>query len=149
VDDSEARYLIDELNRYAAWRTARSQLDFSGWTIAIAFFAFCLAVLSIFAVNFPMELASRTVLLALVLPILFLGLAVWAVLWIRGDYEKARREQGDDEKRLLTLEDYRSKRKSLPDGITLRKIVGLTPEELKELLEKSGPKAEDTRSPAS
>lgn len=137
MDDNEARYLIDQYNKYASWSTARIQFYFSEWTISFAGVAVCIAILGLFAANIPADGPYRTYMLGVFAPVSIMILVAVGARQVYRDLGKAKKEQEEDEKCLLTLEEHRSKYKSLPDGLTLTKIVESELDELKKLLEES------------
>jgi lipopolysaccharide export LptBFGC system permease protein LptF len=135
MDDGEARYLIDQFNKFASWRIAETQFELSQSATLIALLAVGLSVVGISwqYTKPPTEFAFVSTLFLMVI---VLGIYVA----MRREYRAVRAEHKDDASRLLALEDHYSRFKSLP-SITLAKIVDskFTPEDLKKLLKESEP----------
>jgi hypothetical protein len=129
LDDLEARYLIDQFNKYASWflkgkepMYALTALGLTGSAILFTMYA----ILGVYQLlpNF-------------VVWIWFFGI-IFAMAYL---YRKLQdltklllRENEDNRKRLIALENYRMKHRSLPDETTFEKIVGSSPEDLEKLL---------------
>ena len=137
LDDNEARYLIDQFNKYASWSTARIQFYFSEWTSSFAASALCIAILSLFAANASVAVTYRTIVLGIVAPFSLIIVVGGGAVSVFRDLRKAKEEQEECEGCFLALEEHRSKYKSLPDGLTLTKIVESELDELKKLLKES------------
>jgi amino acid permease len=127
MKDDEARYLIDQFNKYASWGARRDEV-FTGAYFALGIA--CLAVVvSIWNQVLPTE--RRTSAFNIVLVVLLLLICVFF-----GSYLLVRRRYNFYERTLGMLEGYRSNHKSLPDGITLRLVID-KPEEVKKRLEQN------------
>ena len=127
VDDSEARYLIDQFNKYASWSV-------SHWINILPYVAI---LVSVFALSFSLPETGWEVpllsdpMLRLYLPLGVILLAIGASLSAAWKYNQ---ETHSFEERLFVLERYRSKHKSLPDEVTFEWIVKSKPEDLEKLL---------------
>lgn len=139
MKDDEARYLIDQFNKYASWRTRRQELPFVACTFGITIVAVFISLSSFLKASSPVPSLDFTLQLgAVTLIVVFL---MWfTFLWF---FLKAHREQDAFAECLVLLEDYRLKHKSLPDkalpdSITFKLIVE-KPEEVKNLLKESEP----------
>lgn len=128
MDDSEARYLIDQFNKYASWKAR-------WWEIMFAFLAIIVAADALYLSSVPV--GER---FGLVWTIVAVVLVVIAFTTMEHD----RRMRLGFEKRLTLLEGYRSRHKlvtsgALPDSVTFKAIIESKPEQLEKLLEESEP----------
>jgi hypothetical protein len=126
MDDNEARYLIDQFNKYASWKAR-------WWEIMFPFVAIILAADALYLSSVPV--GER---FGLVWAIVAGGFVVIAFVTMEHD----RRTRLGCEKRLILLEDYRSRHKlltsgALPDCTTFKTIIESKPEQLEKLLEES------------
>jgi len=133
LDDDEARYLIDQFNKYASW-------DVRSWEIMLSFAAVLIAANALLLSS--MTEKSKTEMGIWVWGFslaLFVAVFVAAQRAIRGDSGKRNRYRTI----LVRLEHYRCRHKSvpnkaLPDGITFKLIVE-KPEEVETLLTENEP----------
>jgi len=134
MDDSEARYLIDQFNKYASWIMKGPELVIPILALIVASMALVISVMN------PLGLFSRypppwnsVALAVFASPIL----ALW-LLWSR-IFNKIIDEYGQNRRRLIALMDHYSKYRSLPDSLTFGTIVKWKPEELEKALADSQP----------
>lgn len=128
VDDSDARYLIDQYNKYASW-------DVTSWQIMLPYIAVIIAAMALLAYSLP-----RNDWIWLVNQLVYI-----AVLIIGGRVmNEDRKKRSGHKDLLLRLEDHRSKAyarlprgKALPDELTLELLIN-EPEQVKKLLDASG-----------
>jgi len=135
MSKDDAKFLIDQFNKFASWRMAETQFESSQNATLLALLAVGLSVVGIsWQYNKPpTEFAFATTL--------FLIVVVFGIyVAMRREYRAVRAEHKNDASRLLALEEHYSRFKSLP-SITLAKIVDskFTPEDLKKLLKESEP----------
>jgi hypothetical protein len=136
MNDDEAKYLIDQYNKYASWRTKDTELGLSQWTAILAMLAILVSIVSLALRGAPLDIFSPVLGLPWVYLWLTLAIVVVCfVMYARG-YIETTGQYADDAYRLLILEKYRSRFHSLP-SLTLDKIVDpdFTPEKLIDLLE--------------
>ncbi|MCJ7768462.1 hypothetical protein MUP79_08730 [Candidatus Bathyarchaeota archaeon] len=136
MDDDDAKFLIDQFNKFASWRIAGTQFEFSKNAILVALLALGLAVVSIswqytFRPTTELAFAGACSLMIVVV-------AVFVVI-VR-QHRAVGVEHDNDVSRLLALEEHYSRFKSLP-SITLAKLVDskFTPEDLEKFLKESEP----------
>lgn len=127
MDDSEARYLIEQFNKYVSWKTRHGELELVALAVAVA-----TAGLAVSVGGWVLRSVPPTIV-TIVLPAVLLLLVLVIVLDGLRQHRRIERTYEDCEKRLMALEDYRSKHKALPDGITFRLIVE-KPEEVRRIL---------------
>ena len=139
MDDSEARYVIEQFNKYASWVAKAIEPGLSFMALLIASSALVIVGWSIAV---PVE--SISFLLRQVLFWITIGIFIVTVPVLTIPVHRAIDKCRDNEERLRMLEDYRFKYKSLPDTLTLETIVTNTPEELRELLEADQPSREQS-----
>jgi hypothetical protein len=134
MKDDEARYLIDQYNKFASYRMGETHFQFSNWAVV---FAACAILTSVIPIAW--RGAQLDVMTSLVFPLVILTIAaLFAILAFR-NYHKAHKQHENDMDILMLLEDYRSTHKGLPDTITLGKITNLQfkAEDLEKLLAES------------
>jgi len=127
MDDDEARYLIDQFNKYVSWRVRRTEL----WLVETASLVSVIA-LGIVLLNQGGYLSGW---------VLVIYLVIWTLLMLLGHVDSRRIDQTHKrlQKRIEALESYRFRSKSLPDEITFSKIIDpkLKQDDLRELLERA------------
>jgi hypothetical protein len=130
MNDDEARYLIDQFTKYAGIMLRNGELDlvFAAAAIAAVGVLFGISQLLIPSILL-FGLPARTLILTLTI-----GASVLLLVY---SVETTHRKYEDFRKRLLLLEDYRSKYKSLPDTVTLNIIESKKREPLRNLLEEA------------
>jgi hypothetical protein len=126
--DDEARFLIDQFNKYASWRTRRREVAIAG-----AAFGVTIAAVYVSWVGYPNY--TWWMLWSMQLLLLVLGVLVFAVSLAIAD------QIGDYSKRLRALEAYRSQHRSLPQSITFEIVVESKSDRLKKLLKEGEPTA--------
>jgi hypothetical protein len=135
MNDDEARYLIDQYNKYVSWAVRVREVFFA------VYFGFSMAGLALlYSIAFqvmPTEVKPALTVLAVVTVFAF----VTAFLIYDRRFVSAYRSHRSC---LCMLEDYRFKHKSLPDQVTFRKIVESKPEELEKLLKENEPSSTDS-----
>jgi len=127
--DTEARYLIDLFNTYASWSLTAMEAKYPRLALVIAILAF------IFSFAGAMGLSPKV--LGLGQLGLYLGfsvalfcliiLVVWSIITLANVHK-------GNLKKLIALESHRYRYKSLPDDLTLEKIVKLKPKDLEKFL---------------
>jgi hypothetical protein len=133
TSDDEAKFLIDQFNKLASWRMSGLHLAFSTYGPLAAAIAIFVSILTITWRNTALDVISN-----IYAPGLAIGIAIFvAALWY--DYRRAGKIQEDDGNRLLALEAYYSKFKSLPN-LTLARILEFTPKDLEKFLRDNEPK---------
>jgi hypothetical protein len=142
MNDEEARYLIDQFNRYVSWNTTRTQLSLSGWIIVLAFSAFGVSVFGLFASNLPLVEPYRTYLFCFAATGVLLSLfAVSAIMIIR-EFRSIPKTEENYRDALLHWKNIAPNtslpNKALPDGITFKLVIE-KPEEVEKLSEESEP----------
>lgn len=128
MEDSEARYLINQFNNYASWSLKYVDVITSFGTFAIAMIAMSIASVVYFGKNwltdyqieyyYPVVWSVGILLMICVIVILLIGFM----------------NRDRNEKKLLILEDYRSRNKCLPNDLTLKKIIEFKPNNLEQFL---------------
>jgi glucan phosphoethanolaminetransferase (alkaline phosphatase superfamily) len=129
----DAKFLIDQFNKFAAWRIAQAQFEFSWYVVFLALTAVLVSLVSLYWVYFkpPSWLAFVFAL--------FIVLSIGGVVILMGrDYNALRRKHRDDANRLLILEQHYSRFESLPH-MTLREITDFKPEDLRKHLKENEP----------
>jgi len=135
MNDNEARYLIDQFNKYASWNVTH-------W---INMFPYLAILLAVFALSFSLpEIDGEIVVLSnpmirALIPSIAIILVVAAAIWVGWRYNQDSRSLA---RCVVVLEKHRSRFKSLPDSITLEKLVQSKPDELEKLLKESEPTAD-------
>lgn len=128
MDDNEARYLIDQFNKYASWNVRRLEPLLAYVAVSAALGVF------FFSRNpFSDSLLNSLVIYAAVMVYLAGASSVVVIVTNRHSGYRAR---------LIVLEDYRSKHKSLPDTLTFSKIIKFKEfktDDLDKLLKESWP----------
>lgn len=124
MDDNEARYLIDQYNKYASWGVRFFEILFPYFAVAVA-----IAALYFSSVSFRVSWMRAFVLAIGALACLM------ATTYLTITRHLKHREQ------LILLEDHRFKYKRLPDSVTFKKIVRskFKPKDLEKLLKESEP----------
>jgi protein-S-isoprenylcysteine O-methyltransferase Ste14 len=117
LNDDEARYLIDQYNKYVSWKTRYNELTLVAVAISVAAASLGVAVAALILRSFPTNVFG--VIIGLVL--LLLVLAMFYNGWRQ--HRRIERDYEEYEKRLVALENYRSEHRSLPDGVTFKLIV--------------------------
>lgn len=127
LDDSEARYLIDQFNKYSSW-------FFKGlepmYPTTIALIAVVAMSLTIFQALGLAQLPDLSRLIHVIIIVLLLAVTIIMML-ISTDITK---EHESNLKKFIALENYRSKHKSLPDSLTLNKIIASKPPDIEKIL---------------
>jgi hypothetical protein len=136
MNDIEARYLIDQYNKYVSWAVRAREVFFA------VYFGFSMAGLALlYSIAFqvmPTEDKYALTLLAVV--------TLFAFMWAFRIYDKRVISTYRSHRSCLCmLEDYRFKHRLLPDQVTFRKIVESKPEELETLLKENEPSSTDSR----
>jgi hypothetical protein len=135
MNDDEARYLIDQYNEYVSW--SERPYEATGATI----FILILATLTLFLSLMSMRSTTPGFLFSwlfgsVILPWFIWGFASGVALLFFAFYRTIRHVYRGHERRLLALERYRSRHKSLPDSITLELVVK-QPDKAEKLLNES------------
>ena len=129
MDDLEARYLIDQFNKYASWFLKGKEPMYSLTALGLTSSAI---VITLFAILGVYQLLPNFVVWIWFFVIIFTMAFLYRRLM---DFTKSMlREHEDNRRRLIALENYRMKNRSLPDGMTFEKIVGSPPEDLEKSL---------------
>jgi hypothetical protein len=137
----DAKFLIDQFNKFAAWRMAEAQFEVSQTVILTALIAIALS-----AFTATMNYVGAPTWLVLPTILIFVAVFIFYLREIRREYKAFKAEQINDADRLLYLEDHYSRFESLPH-ITLWDIIDFKPEDLWNYLRQSEPSA--TGSPRS
>jgi hypothetical protein len=119
MNDAEARYLIDQYNKYVSWRTRRQELPLMACTLGVTIVVVFISLSSFLNASSAVpsrDFAIRLGVVAIIIVFLVLGMFSWFLL-------KADCEQDVFAERLMLPEDYRFKHRALPNSITLRLIV--------------------------
>jgi hypothetical protein len=137
MKDDEARYLIDQYNKYAAWNAGY-------WSTSLPYLALFLATVAlVFSILFQTEpSAFRTYPVDLIMILSAFGLLILVMVALLGSELKHIKEHLAFCDRLVMLEDHRSRYKSLPDALTFEKIISLKKlktKDLETLLKESEP----------
>jgi hypothetical protein len=120
LNDDEARYLIDQFNKYASWTSKDLSADLSLAVLALATIGVAVSIIGL-----PSETLG-----------IFLGFLLLALLVTFFCYVVTRSREHDRNKmKLIVLEKHRFRYKSLPDDATFVKILASKPEEIEKLLE--------------
>jgi hypothetical protein len=127
MNDDQAKFLIDQFNKLASWRMSGLQLKISQAAPMIALLAMFLSVTIILFQGSQ----SYQIIVIVILGAAFAALSI--------DYRRAWKLHEDDGDRLLALEGYYSRDRSLPD-LTLAKVINFTPRDLKKFLRDNEPK---------
>lgn len=130
MKDDEARYLIDQFNKYASWSMRGEELRLM--VLAPGFAIIAIGISIFFYEKLPWSVVDTIVISCLVIVVAAVVLqTLRRVLRTLDSYE-------DNRRRLLLLEDYRSMHEgtihALPDSVTFKKIVESKPDELEKLL---------------
>lgn len=129
----DAKFLIDQFNKFAAWRIAQAQFEFSWYAVFLALTAVLVSIVSLYWVYF-----KPPTWLAFVFA-LFLMLGISGIVVLMGrHYNALRRKHRDDANRLLILEQHYSRFESLPQ-MTLKNITDFKPEDLWKYLKENEP----------
>jgi len=129
-DDKQARYLIDQFNKYVSWVGRKKEVKISAAAVMLACVAGIVAVYNItgtLAYEFGQILSSQAIHLFAV-AFLIIGLRWLCCAW------KISREYENNERKLTALEDYRSRHKSLPEGLTFQCIIASEYKDLEKIL---------------
>jgi hypothetical protein len=135
MSNDEAKFLIDQFNKFASWRIAENQFLLSESLVLLSLSALGAAIWSLAFRATPPNLVT-----SIILPgALFACVIIICVLFYR-NYYRAKEEHEADANRLLALEDHYSRFKSLPTLI-LARIVDpkFTPKDLEKFLEDNEP----------
>jgi hypothetical protein len=135
----DAKFLIDQFNKFAAWRIAERQFEFSSHAVRLALIA---VLISIVAVSWASSKPSTYV--AFVFTGLLVAMIVVYFVFISRDYRKFSADDDDDASRLLILEEHYSRFESLPH-MTLERIIDFKPEDLRKYLKENEPSATGSR----
>ena len=128
MDDNEARFLIDQFNKFASWRSKREEMRLTMFGLVLAIFAMGFSVY--FYEKRPWSWVDAIFMICLTIGV---GVGVFTVT------RAARRvfsTYEDDTDRLKALERYRFENKKLPDTVTFEKITDpkLKAEDFEKLL---------------
>lgn len=155
--DDNAKYLVDQFNKYASWRNTEKSVGLSQWPLVLTWLAVGISIVSLsWRITNPLSTLSGSsssattlayspldifayFLMGLVVPLALVVLILVAYRMYSQDYKAFKKEHEDDVSRLLALENHRSRFNSLPSGITLPKIVKMKPDELEKLLKANEP----------
>jgi hypothetical protein len=137
MDDSEARYLIDQFNKFASWRLRREELRLTVLGPGIAIFAVGISVM--FYDKHPWSSTDTILMICSSIAL------VTVILLLLRRLGRMFDGYADDIARLKALEEHRSKFKSLPNEISFCKIVDTKPKDLEELLKASMPSTTSVR----
>jgi hypothetical protein len=139
MDDDEARYLIDQYNKYVSWHVRGREIRLVETSLLLALFAIFLSLATGTVEEKVMALPNSVRLFVYT----FAALGMFLV--VMRDGRKTRKEYKDSETRLMLLEDHRSNFGSLPH-ITLSKIAdpSFTTECLKRFLKENEPSLTDS-----
>jgi len=130
MEDDEARYLIDQYNKYVSWAERLHETTATFVILTVAVTSLFLSVVSYFSRGGTNQDPTSN-LFVFVFAWGMAGFAASVFLWFS---VSLRSRYLDHWRRLSILEDYRSRFKSLPDCITFRKVVESKPSELEKLL---------------
>jgi len=120
MDDTEAKFLIDQFNKYASWAFRPSELFYSLFAVLVA-----VAVLITTLPPSSPEARSGAVV--------FFMACIFILGWYM--HSSYRKDHTDVAARLLFLDTYR-RNSSLPDGLDLAAVVGSNAKDLPELVKK-------------
>lgn len=134
MNDDEARYLIDQFNKYAYLKVRQAEIGLSRNIFVVATTAVFIALMSLFL---PQEHNVYTLGITVLVFVVFFVLVVWSTR----DFDRADERHKKYERWLTALEDHRSKHKlrpnrALPDSISFKLLVE-HPEDLDKLLKES------------
>jgi hypothetical protein len=124
MDNEEAKHLIDQFNKFASWVVRPRELFLVYFALYVAAFSPLLAILAQHYGSTDVIVVGWTCLAFLVVLVSF-----YHFTWARGVLDVFARK-------LVALEDFRLAAKSLPDTVTLAAIIGSSPEELRQMLER-------------
>lgn len=133
MDDTEAKFLIDQFNKYASWRSKKEEMRLTMFGLALAIFAMGFSVY--FFDKRPWSWVDTIFMICLTIAV---GVGIFtvtrAVRRVFSTYE-------DDTDRLKALEKYRFENKKLPDTVTFEKITDpkLKAEDFEKLLRANEP----------
>ncbi len=129
MDDSEARHMIDQFNNYASWSTKDLELIYAESSLGIG--------ISIIILTFYVAIGVFSSIPKLLSGIWFVAIIISAgYTSFRAHLEtgKAKNQIKSNREKLIELESYRAQYRSLPDNLTLDKIIQLCFQDLKKLL---------------
>jgi len=110
VDDDEAKFLIDQFNKYASWSVRRIEVALPFYAVLVATIAFWIAFQpNLLPENVAWEISSFVI-----------GGIVGSAL---AAYLRQRSRYSDLKERLILLDTYRRK-SSLPDRLDLAQVIG-------------------------
>jgi ABC-type transport system involved in cytochrome bd biosynthesis fused ATPase/permease subunit len=118
MNDDEARYLIDQFNKFASWRVRYFEILFPYLAVSVA-----IGALYFSSSNLGWE---RTFVICI---------SLLALLFIAGVIVITR--HAEHKEQLVLLEDHRAKYKSLPDTVMLSELLKPKPKKLKRLLQEA------------
>ena len=131
MDDSEARYLIDQFNKYSSW-------FLKGLEVMYPMIAVALAIVSLnFVLSNAMGLIPFSNLTIFLFVQILLLATVFAVFLASRSITRAHEH---NQRKLIALEKYRSQHKSVPDSLTFEMIVKKKPEDLEKFLVENEPR---------
>ena len=132
MDESEARYLIDQFNKFASWRLTRWNYAYPVLTLLVAAMAIFYSLTGTYQAVILLEHPYSEITRAAAWTFFFVmaGVSAFTV----GGYGKEVRFL---QERLAILEDYRFKHKALPDSVPFTVMVERCPEQLEKLLKES------------
>jgi hypothetical protein len=133
MNDDQARYLIDQFNKYASWGTKQIGVMKSLAPLSLALFALGWSVATFGRTTSNM--GDVVMLSAILVAVVFMVAYIYREEWRIADERSRNREF------LIALERHRATFKSLPE-ITLQDIVGdkFTAESLKRFPKDNEPK---------
>lgn len=128
LDDSEAKYLIDQFNKYSSWFLK----GYEPWYSAMAMTVAGIALMVVITNNLNLLKLSPFWGVAMYFVVL-VGVMVMLITIARFTLEMTR-EHERNAKKLIALENYRSKHKSLPDSLTFETIKSESLQQLEKRL---------------
>jgi hypothetical protein len=136
MNDDEARYLIDQFNKFTSYRMGATQFELSIWAVVLAISAILFSEIPI-----AWRGAQPDIMTIEVFPLMAFGIVIFAILAVFHHCYKADRIHKDDVDILMALESHRSRYKRLPDTITLERVthLGFKAEDLRKLLREDEP----------
>jgi len=121
MDDDEARYLIDQFNKFASWRVRYFEILFPYLAVGVA-----IAALYFSSIGGESSSINRSII-----AFGFVAFLIITTVLALDRHTRYREE-------LVLLEGHRFKYKSLPDSVMFNRIVErkFKPKDLKELLKR-------------
>jgi len=129
MSNDEAKFLIDQFNKFASWRWRREELRLTVLGPGIAIFAIGISVLF-----YEHPFSSTSIALMYGLSIALIVVILLMLRRLGGMFDG----YADYIARLKALEEHRSKFKSLPESISFATLVDSRIEDLKKLLKENG-----------